>query len=260
MSPNNAVSKAGEMRPSAVLLAVGLGLLVLCPAAAPAELLEERDFRLAKSGRDHVVFSVAEAGTLVIRVRIKQPFATAPVQLLLEGPGGLRVEKKGSAPLRLRYTVAAATGETWRASVINVSRLPDVTGSLTVEIQPAPLRPRSPAAGMPVAAGATAADLEPGVTDGKVSIIDDRRLRAACRDRNVDVSVRIDLERGTGVFLMRFNHVFSFAARQLSEDRIEMRGSGQQPFYLDLAKKVILFANSEDGAFCRVRIYRQGED
>ncbi len=190
----------------------------------------------------------------MVRARLKQPFATASIRLLLEGPGGLRVEKQGSAPLRLRYTATSATaGKTWRATVINASRLPDVAGKLTVEIQRR--------AGQPAAATTTApVAIETGLTDGKVTIIDDRRLRAVCRDRNPDVSVRLDLEQGTGAFLMRFNHVFSFATRQLSEDRIEMRGSGRDPLYLDLAKKIIFFAAAEDGAFCRVRIYRQGEE
>lgn len=253
--------KVGWRTPSAVIAAAILSLLLLCPSASLAELIEERDFRLTKNGRDHIVFSVAKAGTLVIGVRIKQPFAKAPIQLLLEGPGGLRVEKEGAAPLRLRYTVAASsTGNTWRASVINASRLPDVTGRLKVEIQP-PAQGRSlPPSAAGVSTGAAAPDAEPGFTDGKVTIVDDRRLRAVCRDRNLDVSVRLDLEQGKGELLMRFNPVFSLTVRQLSGDRIELRNNGQAPLYLDLAKKAIFFANAQDGAFCRVRIYRQGED
>ncbi|MCP5114905.1 MAG: hypothetical protein GY953_29085, partial [bacterium] len=67
---------------------------------------------------------------------------------------------------------------------------------------------------------------ETDLTDGRVSYIDDRRLRAVCRDRNTDVSVRLDLEQGTGVLLLRSNHVSSFAARELSGEKIELRGSG----------------------------------
>ena len=250
--------KAGrKMLPT---VATVLSLLLLCPAAALAELIEERDFRLTKNGRDHAVFSVTGAGTLIVRARIQQPFATAPVRLLLEGPGGLRVEKQGSSPLRLRYTVAgSSTGDTWRASVINASRLPDVAGRLTVEIQRGRARPPATAYGE-TDDNAAAPDIKPGVTDGKVTVVDDRRLRVVCRDRNLDVSVRLDLEQGTGELLMRFNPVFSLTVRQLSDDRIELRGDGQAPLYLDLAKKAIFFASAQDGAFCRVRIYRHGED
>ncbi len=244
----------------AVLAAIGLSLLgtLPCPAAPPKKLLEERDFRLAKDGRDQVAFSVAGAGTLVVRVRIKEPVATAPVQLLLEGPGGLRVEKTGSAPLRLRYVVTAAIpgNSTWRASVINAGKLPNVTGKLTVEIQSTRRRGRQPAVDPATAADAGETDL----TDGKVSYVDDRRLRAACRDRNSDVSVRLDLEQGTGALLMRFNQVFTLAVRQLSDNRIEMRGSGRHALYLDLAKRAIFFASGEEGTFCHVRIYREGEE
>ncbi len=250
------LSRGGKRALSAVLSAVGLSLLAIPCPGAPAQPLGERDFRLSKNGSELVVFPVTEAGTLVVKVRITKPFARSPVRLLLEGPGGLRVEKEGFAPLRLRYTVANATaGETWRALVINVGRLPDLTGKLTVEL-------RSPqgSAPLPLAGDPIASETKANVTNGTVSFIDDRRLRAVCRDRNPDVSVRLDLELGTGALLMRFNYVFSFAARQTSEDRIEMRGSGQHPLYLDLVKQAIVFASGEQGIFCQVRIYRQGEE
>ncbi len=245
-----------------VLAAVGLSLsgALPCPAARSGELLEARDFRLTKDGRDQVVFSVAEAGTLVVKARVREPIASTPVQLLLEGPGGLRVEKIGPAPLRLRYSIAPAVAgtETWRASVINVSKIPSVIGKLTVEIQPARRRPQMPTGDPSRGDDGSAADAT-SLTDGKVSYVDHRRLRAACRNRNPDVSVQLDLEHGTGALLMRFNHVFSFAARQVSEDRIEMRGSGRHALYLDLASQAIFFASGEEGIFCHVRIYREGE-
>ncbi len=244
-------------RVPAVLAALGLLVTTLpCPLAAQTKLLGERDFRLAKDGRDQVVFPVDEAGMLVVRVRIREPVATAPVKLLLEGPGGLRVEKRGSAPLRLRYAVTAETAsDAWRVSVINTGKLPNVLGRLTVELGPQQNARRRGQ----VAADGTAR-ITPAVTDGRVSIVDDQRLRAECRDRNPDVSVRLDLEQGTGALLMRFNHVFSFAVRQISEDRIEMRGSGQHPLYLDITERTLFFASGETGLFCRVRIYRRGDD
>ncbi len=247
-----------KLAPAVLLAAL---CLLLHPARLPAEMLEKRDFRLAKNGQDHVVLSLAEAGTLVVRARVKPPYATAAIRLLLEGPGGLRVEKEGPAPLRLRYAVADPTaGDTWRASVISASSLPNVIGRLSVELQPALSGARQPAAEVAAAAGKPALATLPGATDGKVTIIDDRRLRAACRDRNLDVSLRLNLEHGTGNLLMRFHPVFSLTVNQLSDDRIEMRGSGGDPLYLDLDKKAIFFASARDGAFCRVRIYRQGEE
>ena len=237
-----------------ILIGCGLSLLGSVPTSAAPRLIEERDFRLSKSESDHVVFSIPEAGLLVLRARIRQPFASVPVRVLLEGPGGLRVEKEGSAPLRLRYPVSAARiGESWRATVINVGRLPNVTGELTVEIQHRGTR------ALDTPSDNEGHNVEPDVTDGKVSIVDDRRLRAVCRDRNTDISLRIDLEQGSGELLMRFNHVFSFKVHQASQDRIELRGGGAQELYLDLASQAIVFASREDGAFCRVRIYRQGE-
>ncbi len=272
-----------DQRFRVVLAAVGLALLAPLPtSAAPGgTLLEERIFRLDKTGQDRVPLSVGEPGTLVVKARVKEPFATTPIHLLLEGPGGLRVEKKGAAPLRLRFRVTAETaGEAWHASVINVSKLSDVTGKLTIELlatqnggkhrnaePPAPpaeppspdaLAPRAePPAPPPVVEdpAATPAAEDP-VTDGDVSYIDDRRLRAVCQDRNTDVSVRLDLEQGTGALLMRFNHVFSFAVHQSSEDLVEMRGSGRHPLLLDLAKRAIVFTTGEEGTFCRVKIYR----
>lgn len=255
----------------AACVGIGLSLWLTLPClAAPAQLLGERNFRLGKNGSDQMVFPVNESGTLLVKVRIKQPIAQASVQLLLEGPGGLRVEKQGSAPLRLRYTVTATSpGETWRASVINAGKLPNLVGRVTVEIESSGKSTVAPADDSTIVSSKTATSKtatgktvtgKTGVTDGRVSIIDNRRLRAVCRDRNPDISVQLDLELGTGVLLMRFNHVFSFAARQTSEHRIEMRGSGQHPLYLDLAKETIFFDSGERGIFCRARIYRHGED
>ncbi len=294
-----------------ILAAALLGLLAaVASTAAPAgQLLEERDFRLDKTGRDRVVLSIPEPGTLVIKVRIKEPFPTTPVHLLLEGPGGLRVEKKGAAPLRLRYQVSAAAAKgSWHASVINVSKMADVAGKLTVELRDPKPGAQAPAAPSATGAGAGAAVAAEGseavgagetgeageaagtsgavsgarevaaaappapmgggddstaaeadLTDGRVSYIDDRRLRAVCRDRNTDVSVRLDLEQGTGVLLLRSNHVSSFAARELSGEKIELRGSGRHSLVLDLARQALLFTSGEEGTFCRVRIYRHGE-
>ncbi len=264
--------------------ALGLSLLVTLssPAAPAGQLLEERNFRLHKDGRERVVFTVARAGMLVVRVRIKEPFPSTPVHILLEGPGGLRVERTGSAPLRLRYGVAGAEEPaTWHASVVNVSKLADVTGKLTIELQDPRHKTKRHAAAEVETGGIEAGRQEPdaaagtsasppaadraaeatgtGFTDGEVSYIDDRRLRVVCRDRNSDVSLRLDLDQGTGVLLLRSNHVFSFAARQTSDDRIEIRGSGQHPLYLDLNKQALYFASGETGTFCRVRIYRGGE-
>ncbi len=275
------------------LLAVILGVSLLaafpCPAAASGQVLEERAFRLEKFDSERVVFSVTRAGALVVRARVKEPLATTPVKLLLEGPGGLRVEKEGSAPLRLRYHFTGAMEpETWHASVINVSRVANVTGKLTVELQdPKPgtkrridgvvttghpetgeAAPGDAAAGgeePAVASGVTAPPAarvpearatRAGATDGKVSYANDPRLRAVCRDRNLDVSLRLDLDQGTGVLLLRSNHVFSFAAHQTSDERIEIRGSGQHALYLDLGRETLSFASGEEGTFCRVRIYR----
>jgi hypothetical protein len=241
---------------NAILTAAVLSLLPLpCLAEHPSKLLEARDFRLAKDSRDQVVFSLSEPGTLVVTARIRKPVRNTPVELLLEGPGGLQVTKTGPAPLRLRYTAAdPAAAETWHASVINVSKLPDVTGTLTVEIQP--LHDQEPATDVTVPAGMADAAATEATTDGKVRFVDDRRIRAVCRDRNPDVSVRLDLERGTGELLMRSNHVFSLAARQVSEHLIEMLGSGPHPLYLDLEQREIVFTSGEEGTFCRVRIYR----
>ncbi len=246
--------------PHAVFV-LSLLLASASPAASTGQLLEARDFRLGKDAEERIVFSVARDGLLVVRARIKKPLPGTPVGLRLEGPEGLRVEKTGQAPLRLRYEVTGALEpQTWHASVINVSKLPGVTGELTVELEDF----RRPAKGRPGRGSGPVLISPPDpaelagdgpFSDGKVTTIDHRHLRVVCRDRNSDVSLRLDLDQGTGVLLLRTNHVFSVNLRETPEDLIEIRGSGQHPLFLDLGKEAIFLASGEKGTFCRVRIY-----
>ena len=203
-----------------------------------------------------MAFAVAGRATVIVRAVVREPLPSTPVQLLLEGPGGLRVEKTGSAPLRLRYRVEKPEEEgSWRAVVVNVARAGQVTGKLSVDLETgAPATP-SPRPGK----RAPAENPPPPVTDGEVSRADDPRLRVVCRDRNPDVSLRLDLEAGAGKLYLSYNHLFDLEVRALSDDVVEIRGGGEHPLYLDLGKRLLYFADGEAGTFCRVRIYRGGE-
>ncbi len=230
-----------------------LGLLAAVPSTAEVEKrrVEERSFDLGKDGREQLVFPVAGRATVIVRAVVRKPLASTPVRLLLEGPGGLRVEKTGSAPLRLRYRVEKPEEEgSWRAVVVNVAKAGRMTGKLSVDLETGAPRASTPEPGRRGGAA---------VTDGEVSRADDPRLRAVCRDDNRDVAVRLDLERGSGRLFFRYNHVFDLEVQVLSEGVVELRGGGEHPLYLDLAKQVLYFASGETGTFCRVQIYR-GED
>ncbi len=154
--------------------------------------------------------------------------------------------------LGLLAAVPAPAGveKRWRAVVVNVAKVGRVTGKLSVDLETG-----APPGLAPEPGGRAAA----AVTDGEVSRADDPRLRAVCRDDNRDVSVRLDLESGSGKLFLSYNHVFDLAVRTLSDGVVELRGGGEHPLYLDLGKRVLTFASGETGTFCRVRIYR-GED
>ncbi len=240
-------------RPLAAIAVAVLGFLAAVPSASGVEKrrVGERRFELGKDGREQVVFPVAGRATVIVRAVVKKPLASTPVRLLLEGPGGLRVEKTGSAPLRLRYRVEKPEEEgSWRAVVVNVARAGRLTGKLSVDLESGAPPSSAPKAGKRAPAA---------VTDGAVSRADDPRLRVVCRDDNRDVSLRLDLESGSGRLYLRDNHVFDLEVRALSEGVVELRGGGEHPLYLDLGKGVLYFASGERGAFCRVRVYR-GDD
>ncbi|MEM7350655.1 MAG: hypothetical protein AAF657_07600 [Acidobacteriota bacterium] len=227
-----------------------LGLLtsaVVTAEKAP-RLLDERGFRLAKHGSDQVIITPGEAGILVVRARVKKPLPTLPIRLLLEGPDGLQIEKQDSSPLRLRYPLDEALAKaSWRASVVNVSNLGPVTGQLTVELEPGASAPAASSIAQPKG--------QSKLTEGRVRVVDDQQIRAACRDKNTDVFVRLDMHDGRGAFYMGFNPVFTLTASYSSDRVIEMRGSGEHPLYLDLDQRILYFASGEEGTFCRARIF-----
>ncbi len=228
-----------------------LGVLLLSlyagPLLAAGKPLEVKDFELGKDGAAEAIVDVGEPGTLSVRVRLEQPLATAPVGLWLHGPDGVQVEKKGSAPLRLRYDVTTAEQlGSWRATVRNVGKMSRLAGQVQVSFTAA-----APA-GETEAAPARAAR----VTDGKITSHQNlQRIRAVCRDRNRDVSVRLDLESGTGGLFLKYNRALALAPSETSGGVIELGGSGEAPLYLDTERRVLFFRGGEKGIFCKVRIY-----
>lgn len=237
------------MRPARAFFLAAL-LIGALPLAA--ETVEKRDFRLRKDSEDVLLVELHEPGIVEVRVHVREPLATAPVLLTLLGPDGVRVEKEGSAPFRLRYAVEGAERlGSWRVVVQNVGKLPTLAGQVRVDFKPSPAPPSAPAAATP-----TRPTTALPVTDGKVFYPDDEsRIRAVCRDKNQDVFVRVDMTSGKGAYYMGYHRVFDLAASYRSDSVVELRGDGV-PFFLDLDKKVIYFADGETGVFCRVRIYR----
>lgn len=231
------------MRAPRVLLLAAL----LCAAPLAAETVEVRDFELHKNGEDVLLVELHEPGLVVVRVHIREPLARVPVQLTLQGPDGVRVEKEGSAPLQLKYALEGRERlGTWRVVVKNHAKLPVLAGKVQVDFEPSPSPAPSVAETPPPSPS----------TDGKIVYPeDDARIRAVCRDKNQDVVVRIDMTSGQGAFYMGYHRVFHLEASYRSNDVVELRG-GEVPFFLDLDKKVIYFADDDAAVFCRVRIYR----
>ena len=238
--------------------------------AADADLLDEKRFDLRKDGEQTILFRVDTNGTLRVRAHVREPLASAPVRLLLRGPDGVEVEKKGSAPINLRYRVenVAQHGE-WVLIVHNVGKMGRLTGTADVRFERAPEPAETaPPASSAVSASAVSASTVPAptasrtdarptatsapVTDGKV--LAGRRLRAACRDRNRDVEVRVDLESGSAGLYLSYNLIADLAARKV-DGRIELRGDGEQALWLDPEQKVLYFAAGASGVFCKVKMY-----
>ncbi len=234
------------MRKTLVLLLTGL----LFAAPLAAETVEVRAFSLKKDAEDVLLVEIREAGLLLVRVNVKRPLATAPVQLTLVGPDGVQVEKEGSAPLRLRYALEGSERlGTWRVVVKNHGKMALLTGKVRVDFEPSPPPPPAPPAAAPAVPSRE-------VTDGKVFYPEDEaRIRAVCRNKNQDVFVRLDMTSGKGGYYMGYNRVFELEVSYRSDEVIELRGGGE-PFLLDTEKKVLYFASGEAGVFCRVRIYR----
>ena len=226
--------------------------------AAATATLEERDFTLRKGGEDRVVFQVAEPGTIQVRIEVREPLTSSPVALLLEGPNGIQVDKKGAAPLRLRFTVtdAAQVGD-WRAIVSNPGKLARLVGRIAVRFEAsAPQATAPPTAAPPTAAPQATARAAPPVTDGRIRAPEDRsKIRAVCRDKNEDVFVRVDLESGEGAFFLRYRPVFRLRATARETGLVELRGDGEAPLRLDLGQKALFVEGKDGGLFCRVRLY-----
>lgn len=221
-------------------------LLFATPLAAAT--VEEKEFRLEKDGEEAFLVELREPGLLEVRVHVKEPLSTAPVQLTLHGPDGVRLEKKGSAPLRLRYALEGRERlGTWRLVVKNHGKIAILAGKVRIDFEPSPTPPT----------GLSASEPPPRpVTDGRIVYPEDEsKIRAVCRDKNQDVFVRADMASGKGAYYMGYHRVFDLQATYRSDDLVELRGGGE-PFLLDLGKKVIYFAEGEAGVFCRVRIYR----
>lgn len=234
-------------------IAVGT-LITLCTllvAAVPADAKEpiaKQDFRLSKKGSERLVFTLAETGLLTVRAHVKKPATNTPIRLVLEGPDGIPMEKKGPAPLRLRRKLGDPShrGE-WRATVFNVSKIGEVIGQIRVYFEPdaageeeekppevEPEQPREPA--------------ETPSADAAAPQI----VRAVCRDRNRDVAVELDPTHGTGRLLMSSRYVFALKSSRIGPDVIEMRGNGDEPLFLDKSQKAIYFRNGGTATFCRV--------
>ena len=216
---------------------------VPCLASSTIKLLDTRGFRIDKDGHDQIIFKVTEPGEIVVKARVLKPIPTASIRLLLEGPSDLRVEKQGAAPLRLRYAPEEPHSDAlWRITVINISKLGPMTGKISIGLEPGQLPDRSDSANL-------------NRTDGQVTYVGESRLRAVCRDKNRDIYLRLDMERGTGSFYMSFNPVFRLTAEYASEHLIEVRGNGTHPLLLDTRKRTLYFADGERGVFCRVSLY-----
>ena len=160
----------------------------------------------------------------------------------LTGPDGVEVEKQGSAPLRLRYEVTGAERlGSWRVTVTNAGRMTRLSGQVRVDFTRASREAAKPAAAGPV-------------TDGKVTYPQEKhRIRAACRDRNQDVSVRVDLERGTGGLFLSYVRVAALEPRETSAGVVELTGSGGETLFLDTGRRVLFFRGGR--VFCKVRVY-----
>ncbi len=222
-------------------LALGALMMSFGPALAAKKPIAELDFELGKKGSGQVELTLGQTGTITVRANVKEPASNTPLRLLLEGPGDVRQEKTGSAPLKLRYQLAYPRQQgTWRATVINVSKIGRVTGKLRVYFEPWESEKSDEAD-----TGASAAVPEPEPAEP---------MRAVCRDKNQDVAVGLDMEHGTAALFMSSHHVFSLESSYVSENVIELKGSGKHPLYLDRTKGTLYFKNGEQGEFCKVRM------
>ncbi|MCP4661230.1 MAG: hypothetical protein GY856_37985 [bacterium] len=231
--------------------AIALGALMMSfgPALAAKKPIAARDFQLSKKGSDRVELTLEQTGTITVRASVKEPATNTPLRLLVEGPGDVRLEKTGPAPLKLRHQLAYPRQQgTWRATVINVSKIGWVTGKLRVFFEPWESEQHADPGEEPGEAEAGAGSAAPPEPASAALV------RAACRDKNQGVAVRLDMERGTGALYMSSHHVFSLESSRVSENLIELRGNGEHPLYLDKNKETLYFKSGEKGEFCKVRI------
>lgn len=222
--------------------------IVTPPLLAKAELLEERRFELRKEGEDEAIVEVGNAGTMIIRVDVRQPIASAPVKIFLEGPDGLQVEKSGPAPLSLRFRIDASRVGRYRAVVSNVGKMARLTGRLRVEWKEAP------SSGAPDTTEEPAEPDPPALTDGEILYPEDRQLvRAVCRDRNEDIFLRLDLDEKRGAFFLHYHPVFDLETGSRSDEGvIPLRGDGETTLILDEERKILTLGGD---LFCRVRLF-----
>lgn len=229
-------------------IALAALMLSITPTLAAKKPIAEREFELRKGGSEQVEFTLEQTGTLTVRANVKEPASNTPLRLLLEGPGDVRMEKTGSAPLKLHHQLAYPRQQgAWRATVINVSKIGRVTGKLQEFFEPWESEEGPDPGAVPGGAQTQASSPIPVPTSSEW-------IRAVCRNKNQDIAVRWDPERGTGALLMSSHHVFSLESNQVSENVIELKGSGEHPLYLDRNKETIFFQSGEKGEFCKVRI------
>jgi len=222
--------------------------------AATKKPIAERNFELRKGGSDQLEFPLGETGTITVRAHVKEPAASTPIRLLLEGPGDVQLKKTGPAPLKLRHPLAYPSQQgRWRATVVNVSKIGRVTGKLRVFFEPdvSEQDPESEEEDDAETPAPRAVSAAPAARAGAAA---PKALRAVCRDKNRDVSVRLDPASGTGALMMSSHHVFSLESSYVSENVIEMKGNGEHPLYLDREREAIYFRSGEKGEFCKVRI------